>query len=97
MLDAPGEVRCGAGFAIKLAVKNWSASPMELSLKEEQAKLDAILLDGKSGSSLGTVAPGGTLEMSLNLIAVSTGVHTVRNKPTCDNSVKSSPHPLRFW
>jgi len=94
VLDAPGEVRCGAGFAIKLAVKNWSASPMELSLKEEQAKLDAILLDGKSGSSLGTVAPGGTLEMSLNLIAVSTGVHTVQGLSLYDRLTRTT-HPLK--
>ena len=69
VVEAPGEVRCGAGFTIKLTIKNWSAHQMKLSLKEEQASVDAILLDGQSGSALGTVGPAGTLvSVSLKII-----------------------------
>ena len=68
VVDAPGEVRCGAGFTISLTIKNWSSQQMELSLKEEQASVDAILLDGQSGSVLGTVNPAGTLVSDLLIL-----------------------------
>lgn len=94
VVEAPGEVRCGAGFTIKLTIKNWSAHQMKLSLKEEQASVDAILLDGQSGSALGTVGPAGTLDITLNLIAVSTGVYTVQGLSLYDSLTKTI-HPLK--
>lgn len=77
VVDAPGEVRCGAGFTISLTIKNWSSQQMELSLKEEQASVDAILLDGQSGSVLGTVNPAGTLVSALLLLIVSQKIHEI--------------------
>lgn len=93
VLATPTEVRCGQGFTMSLRVKNWTASAMELSLLEEQVKAEPILLDGISSSHLGALEAGGSMDMSLDLIAVSTGVHFVSGVSLRDR-VTGKTHPL---
>jgi hypothetical protein len=46
VVTAPGEVRCGERFKIEVVVKNWTDRAMQLSLREEQPKVETVLLDG---------------------------------------------------
>jgi len=93
VIAAPAEVRCGQGFTMSLRVKNWTAATMELSLLEEQVKAEPILLDGLSSVNLGALEAGAATDLSLDLIAVSTGVHFVSGVSLRDK-VTGKTHPL---
>ena len=93
VIKAPGEVVCGEGFSISVVVKNCSAATMELSLREEQQKVETVLLDGRSGSMFDALPTGGSMNLDLSLIAVSTGVHTVQGLSLYDRVTKTA-HPL---
>jgi hypothetical protein len=81
VLKAPGEVQCGEGFSVSVAVKNCSAATMELSLREEQQKVETVLLDGRSGSTFDALPPGGStvlvFEQDFALFRSAFGIHEV--------------------
>lgn len=93
VLSAPSEAVFGKLFAITCRITNKSTNKMDLSTRVLQEKVGNVKLAGVANRSLGVLEPAATLDLHLDLIALSTGLQAIRGLGLFD-AVTKKQHEL---
>lgn len=88
VLTAPGEAVFGKLFAVTCRITNKSTNKMDLSTRVLPDKVGNVKLAGVANRSLGVLEPAATLDLHLELIALSTGLQAIRGLGLFDGVTK---------
>eukprot|EP00040_Diaphanoeca_grandis_P026081 m.145461 g.145461 ORF g.145461 m.145461 type:complete len:443 (+) comp30442_c0_seq2:1025-2353(+) len=88
VVSAPSDVVFGEGFDVFCRAVNTSDNTMDLTIKVQQEKTGNVVLAGVTNRPLGSLAPGASVDVHLDLIALSTGLQSFRGVGLYDKHSK---------